>query len=101
MNNGHLIVMTEVSTKPERQVAVWKAMAEIAQIAREQTGCIEYQILQDVRDQATTINYEHWASETERNAFMDSPAVAVFVEAIDIDNSFVGNPGPVSYKVMA
>ena len=101
MDNTNLIVMTEVKTIPERQAAVWEAMAEIAQAARSYPGCIEYHILQSEKDPAVTINYERWASEAEHDAFMKSPDVAKFVEAIDISNSFIGNPGPVSYKVMA
>jgi quinol monooxygenase YgiN len=101
MNHTSFIVMTEVTTKPERQAAVWKAMTEIAEVARGQAGCIEYQILQSAENPAVTVNYERWASEAEHAAFMESAAVAAFVEAIDIPNSFIGNPGPVTYKIMA
>jgi quinol monooxygenase YgiN len=101
MSDEHLIVMTEVTTKPERQAKVWEAMATIAQVAREQAGCIEYCILQSAEDPAVTINYERWTSEEARDVFMASAAVATFVEAIDIPNSFIGNPGPVTYKIKA
>lgn len=101
MDSTNLIVMTEVKTIPERQARVWKAMVEVAVAAREYAGCIEYCVFQSEKDPAVTINYERWASEAERDAFMDSPAVAAFVDAIDMNNSFVGNPGPVSYKIMA
>jgi len=99
MNDAFITVMTEVTTKPERQAGVWQALATVAQAAREQTGCIEYYIFQSANDPAVTINYERWASEAERNAFMAGPAVATFVAAID--DAFIGNPGPVTYTVMA
>ena len=101
MNDATLVVMTEVKTKPDRQAPVWKAMAVVAQAARKYPGCIEYQILQSEKDPAITINYERWASEEAYNAFMESEDVASFVEAIDIPNSFIGNPGPVTYKIVA
>lgn len=47
------------------------------------------------------INYERWASEAEHDAFMKSQDVVAFIEAIDMANSLIGNPGPVSYKIMA
>lgn len=101
MDDATLIVLTEVETIPERQDQVWKAMAKVARAARKYPGCIEYNILQSETDHAITINYERWASEAERNVFMESEDVAAFVEAIDIPNSFIGNPGPVTYKIMA
>lgn len=100
MDKQIIIVMTEVKTIPERQAPVWEAMIKVAQAARTYPGCIEYLILQSEKDPSVTINYEQWASEAEHSAFMKSADVAAFVEAIDMDNSFVGNPGPVNYKVL-
>lgn len=99
MDNQIVIVMTEVKTIPERQATIWRAMTEVAHAAQNYAGCIEYQILQSEKDPAITINYERWASEEERNAFMESEDVAAFVEAISIPNSFIGNPVPATYKI--
>lgn len=100
MNKQIVIIMTEVKTIPERQAPVWKAMVKVARAARTYPGCIEYRILQSEKDPSVTINYERWASEEDHSAFMKSADVAAFVDAIDMDNSFVGNPGPVNYTIM-
>jgi quinol monooxygenase YgiN len=96
MSNTNLIFMTTAKAKPGKEQEVFRALSEVAEAARAQPDCIDCRILRSTEDAATTINFEQWSSEAEREAFLAGPAVEKFVAAIS--GAFVQSPQPVSYQ---
>lgn len=82
--------------KPEKLQEVQQALNDVAKAARTQPGCIDYRIFSSTEDSATTVNFERWSSEEERDAFNAGPDVKKFIAAVT--GNFAESPQPVSYR---
>lgn len=98
MSNSDIIVITTVKTMLGKEQDVLQASLEVAKAARAQSGCVDYRILRSIEDPATTLNFERWSSEAERDTFNAGPDVARFIAAVS--GAFSESPQPVSYQVM-
>lgn len=95
MKNSDLVVITTAETKPGKEKTVQQALHEVANAARKQSGCIEYDILRSKENPAVTVNFERWTSKEERDTFLAGAEVKRFATAVS--GAFVESPQPVSY----
>ncbi|MCW9708323.1 putative quinol monooxygenase [Fodinibius salsisoli] len=98
MDHSNLVTMTTAEARPEKKEIVQKALREVAQAARAQTGCIAYRIFRSAENPAVTVNFERWASKEERDAFLGGPDVKKFASAVS--DAFVEPPQPMSYEIL-
>jgi quinol monooxygenase YgiN len=98
MNDTDLVVMTKASAKPGKEEEVLRALRDVAEAGRAQSGCVDYRILRSADDAAATINFERWSSEGARDAFLAGPDVERFSAAVA--GAFAESPQPVSYEAI-
>lgn len=94
-NSNIIVIMTTAKTKPGKEKNVHQALRDVATAARAEPGCMDYRIFRSAEDSAITINFERWASEEARDAFLAGPEVKKFAAAVS--GAFAGSPQPVSF----
>lgn len=95
MNTSDVIIMTVAKAVSGKEEQVQQALRDVAAAARKQPGCIEYRVFRSADNASTTVNYERWSSEDEREAFLRGPEVKEFASAVA--GGFAKSPQPVSY----
>ena len=98
MKSSDIVIMTTAEAKPGKEKIVQQALCDVAQAAREESGCIEYCILHPKENSTVTINFERWTSKEARDTFLASKDVKEFASAVS--GAFVGPPQPKSYEML-
>lgn len=98
MKNSDIVFMTTAKAKPGKEKSVQQALFDVAKAARAQSGCIEYSVFRSADNPAVTVNFERWASKTERDTFLASADVKKFASAVT--GAFVESPQPISYEIL-
>lgn len=88
--------MTVAKAKPGKEQEVHRALRDVAEAGRKQSGCVDQRVFRSVEDPAITVNFERWSSNDERKAFLAGPDVKKFASAVA--DAFAESPQPVTYQ---
>lgn len=69
--------------RPGQEAALQDALTLLAEQSREESGCLEYTLLEDRADPARLSIYERWADTAAIDAHDQTPHVAAFVARFD------------------
>ncbi|MHA7944202.1 putative quinol monooxygenase [Formosa sp. 3Alg 14/1] len=82
MKNQLTIVATIVA-KIEHTEFVKAALLKLVEASLNDTGCINYNLLQDNTDLNNFVVYENWANEEALNGHLNTPHFTAFTEATE------------------
>ena len=74
-----ITVIAHINARPDDIDRVVAALDKMVGPTRAEPGCLQYDLLTDVRDPAHFIFYERWESAEAHQAHMDSDHIAEFV----------------------
>jgi len=77
------IVATVTVAKPELKDEVLKAIQAVVDATRKETGCISYNVFEDVTNPLKFVFIENWKSQAAIDSHNNSPHFKAFVKAID------------------
>ncbi len=69
--------------RPGQEVALREALTRLTRQSREESGCLEYTLLEDHNDPARLSIYERWVDTAAIDAHDRTPHVAAFVARFD------------------
>ena len=69
--------------RPGQEAALRNALTLLAEQSREETGCLEYTLLEDRDDPARLSIYERWTDTAAIDAHDRTPYVTAFVGRLD------------------
>ena len=69
---GAVVLVAELTAKPGEQQAVREALMAMVEPTRKEAGCLCYNLHQSVKDPATFMFYEQWASQAALDAHSQS-----------------------------
>jgi quinol monooxygenase YgiN len=74
-------VIAHVRAKPEKQSLVAQELKKLIAPTRQEPGCLQYELLQDLKDPNQFVFHEQWSTLEQHQAHLDSAHIAAFVTA--------------------
>lgn len=73
-----LVVVALVQAKPGQETALVQAQAELVAVAREQPGCLSYELHESVSEPGKVVFFERWRDRTSWERHMQGPHMDAF-----------------------
>lgn len=78
-----LTIVATIEALPGHETAVEKALKEVVAPTLAESGCLQYDLHQDLEKPGRFLFYENWATREEWDAHMESAHLAVMKKAVD------------------
>ena len=82
MSNGYTVIVI-LEAIAERQNELRQALIEIVEPSRQEVGCLEYNLHQDLNNPAKFILYETWKCKESHQQQFEKPYILALAEKID------------------
>lgn len=78
MDSKTLTVIAIMKAKPGKEAALKQEVIALVAPTRKESGCINYDLHQDLDDQAKVMFHENWTSKAHLDAHLNSPHLQAF-----------------------
>lgn len=99
MSKTTVRVIARIVALPGHQEEVNSILTELLEPTRQQSGCIQYELLQNQEEPTDFVFVEEWESEAQLNAHLESP----HINEVDakLDGLLAAEPDIRFYRLLA
>src|SRR6476620_4145581 len=83
MDSKTLTVVAIMKARPEKEAALKQEVMALVAPTRKESGCVNYDLHQDVGDPGRFIFHENWTSKEHLDAHLNSPHLQAFKAKAD------------------
>jgi quinol monooxygenase YgiN len=83
MNSKPVTVIAILRARPGKELVVKQALLALVPITRRESGCLNYDLHQDIEDPSKFIFHENWASKSQFEAHRAQPHLQEMIAQTD------------------